>query len=247
MNPKKFKTKRDSSDAALKKAALVKLRQYWELRKEDGDEWEPKTEPIVHGMFEPVEGGIDHCIQALRFHDDEDAQAFLEAYDALPKTVRKWLTVEEISHAAGIGSLRLTEVVNTALFLYGDRQTQMILSAAMPKVIRSTIKAATDEVPIVAFQDGERQVVGHTNGDMKAAEMLLKARNVLPIPKGAQIAIQVNQAEKEEQPSQHGWKWPEDRLKEITQVLNPKQLEASKSLPSDKIHFDHRQPIVIER
>lgn len=246
MNPKKFKPKRDLTEAAKRKDALVRLRQYWELHKEDGDEWEPKTEPVVRQMFDPVEGGVKHCIQALRFHDDEDAKTFIEAYDALPKTVRKLLSVEEIAHASGIGSLRLTEVVQTALFLYGDRQTQMILSAAMPKVIRSTIKAATDEVPIVADVAGRSMVVGRTNGDMKAAEMLLKARNVLPIPKGAQIAIQVNQGEKEETP-QHGWKWPEDRLKDITQVLNPKQLEASKSLPSDKIHFDHRQPVVIER
>ena len=247
MNPKKFKTKRDESQAALRKAALVRLRQYWELNKEDDDEWEPETEPVVREMLESVEGGIEHCIHALRFHDEEDAKAFVEAYDALPKTVRKLLSVEEIAHASGIGSLRLSEVVQTALFLYGDRQTQMILSSAMPKVIRSTIKAATDEVPIVADTMEGRVVVGHTNGDMKAAEMLLKARNILPIPKGAQIAIQVNQGEKEETQTQHGWKWPEDRLKDLTQVLNPKQLEASKSLPSEKIHFDHRQPVVIER
>jgi hypothetical protein len=245
MNPKKFKPKRDSTQAALRKAALLRLRQYWELNKEEDEEWQPESEPQVRAMLESVEGGIEHCIHTLRFHEDDDAKAFLEAYDAMPKTVRQVLSVEEIAHAAGIGSLRLTEIVQTALFLYGDRQTQMILSAAMPKVIRSTIKAATDEVPIVADVAGKKLIVGHTNGDMKAAEMLLKARNVLPIPKGAQIAIQVNQQEKEEQPSQHGWKWPEDRLKDITQVLNPKQLEASKS--TDKIHFDHRQPVVIER
>ena len=55
-----------------------------------------------------------------------------------------------IAFAAGIGSLRLAEVAQTALFLYGTMKTKMLLSSAMPKVMKATIKAATDEVPITA-------------------------------------------------------------------------------------------------
>jgi hypothetical protein len=249
--PAKFKTPRDKSAAALRRAALARLKSRWTLGKDDDREWEPESEPIVEPMLASVGGGVAFCVRALRAHNDDDARAFLEVYDALTRQDRRLLKVEEIAHAAGIGSLRLAEVTQTALFLYGDRQTQMILSAAMPKVIRATIKAATDQVPIVADIDGRRMVVGKTNGDMHAAEMLLKARNVVPVPKGSQINIQNNNSvtsERDQKPDGgHVWKYPEDRLKEIAAVTSPKRLEASTSRPGEMIHFEQNRPVVFER
>jgi hypothetical protein len=175
-------------------------------------------------------------------------------YDQCSKTDRAHLRIEDIAHASGIGSLRLREIVGTALFIYADSQAQMILSASMPKVMRSTVKVATDEVPITATvieRDGAivTKVVGKTNGDVRAMEMLLKSRGILPIPKGSQIAIQVNAGDKESKQleSGHTWKYPEDRLKEIVAVTNPKQLEASHVTTGEPIHFDHNKPMVFER
>jgi hypothetical protein len=253
MNPNKFKPKqKDFSKTARGKVALERLKARWRLDSEDG-EWEPESEPIVTPMLKAVPGGITFCIEALRAHDEDDSRQFLETWDACTRTDRALLRIEDIAHASGIGSLRLAEIAQTALFLYGDRQAQMILSASMPKVIRSTVKAATDEVPITATSivDGEfiTKVVGKTNGDTRAMEMLLKSRGILPIPKGSQIAIQVNNPDREDkQPeSGHEWKYPEDRLKEITAITNPKQLEASTSQTSEHIHFDTRRPVVFER
>lgn len=246
MPPAKFKPARNKSNAELRRKALDRLKNRWNLENEEG-EWEPETEPTITPMLQSVEGGIEHCITALRAHDDEDAAAFVEMWDQCTATDRKHLKIEEIAHAAGVGSLRLAEVTQTALYLYSERQTQMILSAAMPKVMTSTIKAATDQVPITADVGSKRVVVGHTNGDTRAMEMLLKARGVVPIPKGSQIAIQVNEREPKQVESGHTWKYPEDRLKEIVAVTNPKQLEAGRVSTGELIRLDHNRPMVFER
>ena len=246
MPPAKFKPKRDKSKAAKSSAALARLKSRWELDSEDED-WEPESEPTITPMLKAVPGGVTFCLQALRAHDEDDARQFLDTWDQCTRTDRAVLTIEQIAHASGIGSLRLAEIVQTALYLYGDRQAQMILSASLPKVIRSTVKAATDEVPIMADTLEGRVVVGKTNGDTRAMEMLLKARGIVPIPKGSQIAIQVNSEKPDKSDSSHTWKYPEERLKEITAITNPKQLEAPRTIASDHIHFDANRPMVFER
>ena len=252
MPPAKFKTKRDQAKSAKTKAALARLKQHWELDNENED-WEPESEPAITPMLKAVPGGIAFCLQALRCHDEDDARKFLETWDGMrgqrgSGKDLSLLTIEQIAHASGIGSLRLAEVIQTALYLYGDRQAQMILSASMPKVMKSTVKAATDEVPIVADTLAGRMVVGKTNGDVRAMEMLLKSRGILPIPKGSQIAIQVNtEKESKQLEGGHTWKYPEERLKEITAIANPKQLEAPRTIPSDLIHFNTNRPMVFER
>jgi hypothetical protein len=182
-------------------------------------------------MLQSVEGGIDHCITVLRAHDDDDARAFIEMWDKCSKTDRMYLKLEDIAHAAGVGSLRLAEVCNTALFLYGNMQVQMMLAAGMPQVVARSMKQAKTAK---GFAD---------------REWMLKAGKILPIPKGAQIAIQNNMPviEPKELESGHTWKYPEDRLKEIVAVTNPKQLEASHVTTGEPIHFDHNKPMVFER
>ena len=230
MPPAKFKPARDKSNAELRRAALQRLQNRWNLDNEDG-EWAPQTEPTVTPMLQSVEGGIDHCITVLRAHDDDDARAFIEMWDKCSKTDRMYLKLEDIAHAAGVGSLRLAEVCNTALFLYGNMQVQMMLAAGMPQVVARSMKQAKTAK---GFAD---------------REWMLKAGKILPIPKGAQIAIQNNMPviEPKELESGHTWKYPEDRLKEIVAVTNPKQLEASHVTTGEPIHFDHNKPMVFER
>ena len=81
MPPIKFKPKRKQDKKA---EALVRLRRRWEKEHED-EEWEPEKEPIITPMLKGVEGGIRHVLEALRAHDDDDAQAFIDAYDGLTR------------------------------------------------------------------------------------------------------------------------------------------------------------------
>ena len=224
----KFKPKRVQSDQAARSKALSRLENLWKMENEDG-ECEPESETSVTQMLCSVEGGMQHCIEALRVHDDEDARAFIEIWDRCTATDRKHLSVEEIAHACGIGSLRLAEITNTALFLYGNMQTQMMLAAGLPAVVAQSLKQAK------------------TRKGYADREWMLKAGKILPIPKGAQTAIQINAGEATvEREETQGWKYPEDRLKEITAVLNPKQLESGHST-GELIHFDQNRPTVFER
>lgn len=110
--------------------------------------------------------------------------------------------------------------------------TKMILSVSQPKVTQATIKAATDSVPIVANVDGMNIVVGHTNGDIKAQEIFHKITGMLPIPKGAQTVInmqQLNQGSQKEEEDEEGEELEsmDTFLMEMQDVLRP-QLEAPK-------------------
>ena len=161
---------------------------------------------------------------------------------------KKAVPLEALAFAAGIGSLRLAEVAQTALFLYGTMKTKMLLSSAMPKVMKATIKAATDEVPITADTMEGRIVVGHSNGDIKAMEMFHKMSGLMPLPKGAQIAIQNNFGDKEDdKPSGQGWRAPEDRLREFHDMTEPKRLPSPAAPPVTLGgHIDQMQSETVE-
>ena len=110
-------------------------------------------------------------------------------------------------------------------------QVQMMLAAGMPSVVARSMKQA-------------KTAKGYAD-----REWMLKAGKILPIPKGAQTAIQINApvAETKQLEGGHTWKYPEDRLKEIVAVTNPKQLEAGRVSTDAPIHFDHNRPMVFER
>jgi hypothetical protein len=244
MSAPKFKTKRKQDQKGV---ALKRLRSRWQKEHPD-EEWEAEDEPIVTPMFRAVEGGVEQVIKALRAHADDDAQAFVSAYEQCSRTDHRFVPLEWIAFVAGISSLRLAEVAQTALYLYGQMTSKMLLSSAMPKVMRSTIKAATDEVPIVIDTSEGRIVVGKTNGDIKAMEMFHKMSGLMPLPKGAQIAIQNNfgQDEPEKTPAQ-GWKPPEERLREFHDMTEPKRLPSPATPPMALGgHIDQLQEETVE-
>lgn len=202
--------------------------KWWE---EDDEPWEPENEPIITPMLRSVSGGISRILECLRAYDDEDAKGFIGCYDSISPTDRKHLSPEAIAFAAGIGSLRLAELAQTALFLYASMQTKMLISGAMPKVTKAIIKAATDEVPIVAYTPAGRLVVGKTNGDVKAMELFGRISGIAPVPKGAQIAIQNNYGEREEKSAAPAWRSAEERLREIQDATEPKRLPSPVTTP----------------
>ena len=242
MPPKCFKAKKKRDRKA---EAIARLKSRWEAENEEP--WEPEKEPVVTPMFLSVDGGIAHVLDALRAHEDEDARTFIDWYDGLTLTDRKLVTFEQIAFASGVGSLRLAEVAQTALYLYASMQTKMLISSAMTKVTSSIIKAATDQVPIVADTLEGRVVVGHTNGDVKAMELFGKMSGIVPVPKGAQIAIQNNYGDKEDAHPVMEWKTAEDRLREIHDATDPKRLPSPVSPPiSLGGHIDAMQSETVE-
>jgi hypothetical protein len=230
MPKKKFNTKKRSRT----EEALARLRQRWQEENPD-EAWEAEQEPVVTPMFKSVESGISGILEALRTHDDDDARAFIETYEQCSASDRKLVSLENIAFASGIGSLRLAEITQTALYLYASAQTKLLISSSMVKVTKSIVKAATDEVPITAYnsETGMQEVVGKTNGDVKAMELFGRISGIAPVPKGAQIAIQNNYGKNEEldKSSSPLWRSSEERLREMQDMTEPKRLPSPSSPP----------------
>ena len=97
------------------------------------------------------------------------------------------------------------------------------------KVLKSTVKAATDEVPITAtdMETGETKVVGYENASVKAQELFFKLTGDIK-PSGGVVVnsnnqtANITQPQVERQPLQSMDSW----LLEIDDVRKPKQLQA---------------------
>lgn len=219
MNAKKFTPRRTQPAAEFRRAALVRLEERWRAEQENEDEeWEPEQEPIVTPMFKSVEGGTAHVLEALRAHDDDDARAFIQCLECCSATDQKWISLEAVAFAAGIGSLRLAELAQTAIFLYDGMKTKLLLASGLPAIVAQSIKQAKSPRGI------------HDR------EMMLKAGGVLPVPKGAQIHIQNLQQGTEEKeegaaPPRPVWRESEARLREIHELTEPKRLPSPEARP----------------
>jgi hypothetical protein len=136
-------------------------------------------------------GSMDNAIEALRGDDSENAKLFIAKYDSITESDRRRLTIENIFTAAGLTAREFVEVVTGALMQQGEDTSRMIVAMAKPKVMESTIKAATDCVPIT---DREGEIVGYSNGDVKAQELFHKITGAIQMPKGSTTNIYANQA-----------------------------------------------------
>jgi hypothetical protein len=209
-----------------------------------------KGEPVVTPMLMAADGGLKVVLQALRAHANEDAQSFVELYDSLSAKDRKYLKLEEIAVACGIGSVRLIEVAASGMIMFGQTTTKMMIASSMHKVTKSIVKAATDEVPITAIDvQGDYRVVGHTNGDTKAMELFGKMSGLVPVPKGAQIIVntQVNNGDSDEPTERPAYLDAGERLRAIHEAVETRRLPAPVSDPIDLGgRLDHIQREAVE-
>lgn len=158
-------------------------------------QWQMEGVPDVTANIVRACGSVGVAIQALAQDDSEDARSFTDTYQKLSGSDRKRLRLEEIFTASGLSARRFVEVVTGAFMQQCQDVTKMMVAVAQPKVIQATIKAATDQVPITAYDPilECHKVVGYTNGDTKAMEIFHKATGFLPTPKGANTTINLNQ------------------------------------------------------
>ena len=122
-----------------------------------------------------VDGGFDTVLKALRGYDDPDAAAFLAMYDQISESDRAVLSWEEISVAAGVDAIDLYGVCSKALLSWEDDERKHMLATGGTKVLRKTLDLAMKPRHVQ-----ERLAI-------------LKGIGVVPLPKGSQYAIQINQ------------------------------------------------------
>jgi hypothetical protein len=211
--------------------AFAQLKEKWDGS--EGEEFDPSSEPIITPRFKYAEGGIPYVLEALRSHDEEDARTFMELYDSLSQRDRQYLSLEEIAYASGIGSLRLAEIATSATIVHGQMASKLILATAMPGIVRTSVRLAK-----TAKGGFDR-------------EMMLKAGGVLPVPKGAQIAIQNNvsaeNSETKVKEAEPAWLDAGDRLRMIHAAVEPRRLPSPSSTPINiGGRLDHMQSDVAE-
>jgi hypothetical protein len=128
--------------------------------------------------------GIDRVVEILEGDDSADSQAFIAKWKTISKSDKKYLTIEEICVASGLTTRRLWSAISGARFVQAASTVKMLLADGQPGIVRAAIKAATDSVPIT---NEKGMVVGYSNGDIRAMDMVAGWTGLKPRPKGALI------------------------------------------------------------
>lgn len=130
----------------------------------------------------------ERVIEILEGDDSVDSQTFIAKWHSISKSDRALLSIEEICVASGLTTRRLWELICGARFVSAQETVKVLLADSQPAVVKAAIKAATDSVPIM---DGEGKVIGQSNGDVKAMDMIAGWTGLKPMPKGSQITFNV--------------------------------------------------------
>ena len=182
---------------------------------------------------------FDRVIEILEGDGDEDSLMFLARWRKIAKSDRKYLTIEEVCVAAGLTTRRLWELISGATLEQAQDAVKVRLAHSQVKIVEAAVKAATDSLPIIANVGGVSKVVGYTNGDVKAMEVVSKWTGLMPTPKGsttnillggqgaAPPALGMGNDDDDEEDDEL---LPDmgDFLKDIQVTVAPKQLEAPK-------------------
>ncbi len=189
----------------------------------------PKITPRVKEAV----GTIGEAVSILAGDDSPDSILFMEKWNMLTKVEQREIHLEDVIVAANLTGRRFMELLAGASFDHSATVSKIFVSRSQLKVLQSTVKAATDEVPITAYnaETGETEIEGRTNGDVKAQEVFHKITGALPTPKGSNFTFnqQIKTAEEPQStvearpPLQSMDSW----LLEIDDIRKPKQLSAA--------------------
>lgn len=191
----------------------------------------PKITPRVREAV----GSVKEAVAILEGDDSPDSVQFMSKYNMLTGLEQKAVHLEDVIVAANLTGRRFMELLAGASFDHSATVSKIFVSRSQLKVLQSTVKAATDEVPITAYnaENGTTEVVGHSNGDVKAMEIFHKITGALPTPKGSNFTFnqQIKTAAPEDTQSPVEARPPlqtmDSWLLEIDDIRKPKQLSAT--------------------
>lgn len=189
-----------------------------------------KGVPEITPRVKEAMGSVREAILLLRGDDSKDSRRFIEKWDSLSDRDRKNVQLEHVVTAAGITTRRFMELLAGAEFDHSATVSKIFVSRSQLKVLKSTVKAATDEQPMFN-KDGD--LIGHSNGDVKAMEIFHKITGAMPTPKGGtfinnqQINAQVAAPNEPKTPLQA----MDSFLLELDDVRRPKRLGAAPAEP----------------
>lgn len=189
-----------------------------------------KGVPIIAPLLYDACGGLKRAVELLRCDDSPDSVRFIEKWDSLPKRIQNNAKFEDVIVAAGLTPRRFTELLAGTMMEQSAVASKIFVAANQMRVFQSLVKAATDEVPIIANVDGENVVVGKSNGDVTAMKMFHTITGAMPTPKGSTTTINLGRgSERDDGPQERTPLQSMDSfLMEIDDVRKPKQLSAPK-------------------
>lgn len=120
-------------------------------------------------------GGIRMALSCLRSSDLDNARRFISVYDdlTLPASVRRLLPIEAFALRAGLTPSELYEVIVQAVRRQSALDGVLIAAKHHPEIVEKSSQLALD-------------------GDIAHVTQNLKHMGFLPMPKGAQVAINVS-------------------------------------------------------
>ena len=182
-----------------------------------------KGVPDITPRVKEALGSVKEAILLLRGDDSKDSRKFIEKWDSLSDRDRKHVQLEHVVTAAGLTTRRFMELLAGAEFDHSATVSKIFVSRSQLKVLKSTVKAATDEQPIF---NKEGDLIGQSNGDVRAMEIFHKITGAMPTPKGGtfinnqQINAQIPAASDPKTPLQA----MDSFLLELDDVRRPKRL-----------------------
>lgn len=182
----------------------------------------PKITPRVKEAL----GSVKKAVELLRGDDAPDSIAFIAKWDSLSERDQKNIALEYVIVAAKLTTRRFMELLAGAEYDHSATVSKIFVSQSQLKVLKSTVKAATDSQPIFN-KNGE--IVAQSNGDVRAMEIFHKITGALPTPKPSSFILnkQINiNPSLEPVQSQAPLQAMDSFLMEIEDVRKPKQLEA---------------------
>lgn len=185
--------------------------------------------PRITPRVKEAVGTVKAAIRILLGDDDPDSIRFSTKWRGASKKDQLSLRLEDFLVAAEITPRRFMELLAGASMEYSSTVSKLIVSKNQPKVLKATVKAATDSVPITAMVGGAMVEIGRTNGDVKAMEMFHKITGALPTPKGSNFTLnqQINSGgEVKESKVQTPLESMDSFLLELDEVRKPKQISA---------------------
>jgi hypothetical protein len=123
-------------------------------------------------------GAPSSYIYCLRASESPEAQAYLKAYDSIPRHNRPYANLEIICTAIKISPWRMFEVIAGAAERIALQSSRLVSALNQPAMVEKTIERAMD--------DNREDAVDYVG-------MFHKATGYLPTPKSAQTTINVQQ------------------------------------------------------
>jgi len=144
--------------------------------------------PSITPRLKTALGSARRVFEVLEGDDAPESIEFMAKWRTLSPRDQRCVRIEDVIIAAGLSIRRFWEVLNGALLDYSTQTTKLIIIDSQPAVMRATVDAATQAIPIYGNnEDGEREIIGYTKGDINAQRIFHTITGALPTPKGTTI------------------------------------------------------------